>query len=388
MKTAAIVCFTAIAIASPARGEPPRTSDGFLRASPEFRFEFPRDHFAHDGFKIEWWYFTGHVEGVGGSESATRRFGYQFTIFRVGLAPNTPTSSSRFAANALIMGHAAITDLATGRHRFADVIVRASPLAGGFARYDDDSSRRIASCPARGVVKEWTLDWNGSGFDFAMAEPGPEGFEFSFVTTPEPGAANAPLLQGENGFSRKTPSGDVASMYYSFPRLATKGELVVDGARFDVTGSSWMDHEISSDQLSESQVGWDWFSLKLDDGRDVMLYRLRGKTRTDDYLRGTVATRGADPRYLASDGIELKPLRWWTSDRTGSQYPIEWTVIVDGETWHVEPMIDSAENVARTVPDLHYWEGPVRVLDASRQRVLGVGYVELTGYGENARLPL
>lgn len=383
-----LLALAGLALAGAGGAAPPRTSDGFLRASPDFRFEFPKDHFAHDGYQIEWWYFTGHLENEPGPGAEARPFGYQFTFFRIGLAPDAPESGSRFAADSMIMGHAAITDLREQRHRFADVILRASPLAGGFGRFEDAASRRVASCPARGVDAVWTLDWNGSGFDFSMVEPGPDGFEISLSTKPYPDWTASPLLQGEHGFSQKTPDGEVASLYYSFPRLATTGTIAVAGTRFDVSGSSWMDHEISSDQLSDAQVGWDWFSLKFEDGRDVMLYRLRAKDPKDDYLRGTIATRGADPRYLGASAIALTPRRVWKSERTDAAYPVEWEVVVDGETLRIEPMLDAAENVARTVPNVHYWEGPVWIYDAARKRRLGVGYVELTGYGENARLPL
>jgi predicted secreted hydrolase len=382
-----VLGWTSIVAASSFAYEPSRTADGFLRAAPESRFEFPRDHFAHDGYKIEWWYFTGHLKGEAGAGGDVREFGYQFTFFKIGLAPDAPASTSRFAANSMIMGHAAITDLAKGRHLFTDVIWRASPLVGGFEPYRGAESRRVASCPALAGGSDWTLDWNGAGFDFAMDDPRDGGFALSLSTRPESDSSPEPLPQGENGFSPKDPSGEVASLYYSFTRLATQGELVLDGARFALTGSSWMDHEISSDSLSDAQSGWDWFSLKFDDGRDVMLYRLRGKEGRDDFVRGSIARRGRDVRYLAGEAISLKPRRSWRSERTRSEYPVEWEVVVAGETWKIVPLLDAAENVAGQVPDLRYWEGPVRIEGPAGER-LGVGYVELTGYGVNARLPL
>lgn len=388
-RLAALTCSFACVGSAPSQEVPLLTDDGFLRATPNFRFEFPRDSFAHDGYKIEWWYFTGHLESEATVERPAAKFGYQFTFFRIGLAPQRSTSTSQFASSAMIMGHAAVTDLSRREHRFRDVIWRDAPLVGGFERYRDETSRRIASCPAApGGGEDWILDWNGAGFDFAMADQREGGFEFALSTRPDPRGSQEPRLQGEHGYSPKDPSGSVASLYYSLPRLDTKGSITIGGVRHEVTGSSWMDHEISSDSLSDAQVGWDWFALKLEDGRDVMLYRLRGRTRADDFVRGSMGERGGPTRYLDRDAIELTPRRSWRSDRTRSEYPVEWEVVVEGARWKVVPMLDAAENVAEFVPNLHYWEGPVEVFDESGKQRLGVGYVELTGYGENARLPL
>ena len=47
----------------------------------------PRDHWAREGYKTEWWYFTGHLRTA---EEPVRRFGYQFTFFRIGMSQDAP----------------------------------------------------------------------------------------------------------------------------------------------------------------------------------------------------------------------------------------------------------------------------------------------------------
>src|SRR5206468_1972506 len=60
-------------------------------------WSFPRDHGRHDGFKTEWWYFTGNLR-----EKATgRTFGYQLTFFRSSTVPRAATRPSAWAANDL-----------------------------------------------------------------------------------------------------------------------------------------------------------------------------------------------------------------------------------------------------------------------------------------------
>ena len=72
---------------------------------------------------------------------------------------------------------------------------------------------------------------------------------------------------GQDGYSPKGPQPGNASMYLSFTRLAATGALTVAGRSRPVAGLAWMDHEWSTSALGEDQVGWDWFSLQLDDGR-------------------------------------------------------------------------------------------------------------------------
>ena len=66
------------------------------------------------------------------------------------------------------------------------------------------------------------------------------------------------------------------------PRLDTRGTLTVDGRTLAVAGASWMDHEFFTSAMAPNLAGWDWFSLQLDDGREVMLYLLRHQDGTVD----------------------------------------------------------------------------------------------------------
>jgi predicted secreted hydrolase len=194
------------------------------------------------------------------------------------------------------------------------------------------------------------------------------------------------VFQGPNGFSAKSTGTRSASLYYSQTRLATTGTLEVDGERFRVAGESWMDKEFGSNQLGPEQVGWDWFSLRLDDGRDLMVYQLRNGAGEVDYARATVVGTAGAAQYLESDAFALEVTDHWTSPGTGTRYPAGWRLRVPGSALEltVVPEMARQENVSRLIPNLFYWEGSVRVLGAGGQ-VLGRGYVELTGYGKGAR---
>ena len=51
----------------------------FAPALPGYEFSFPRDHGSHDGYRTEWWYYTGHLRADDGHV-----YGFELTFFRVG----------------------------------------------------------------------------------------------------------------------------------------------------------------------------------------------------------------------------------------------------------------------------------------------------------------
>lgn len=341
-------------------------------AQPDFPWSFPRDHWAHPEFKTEWWYFTGHLESAAG-----RRYGYQFTFFRVGLLTEMPHLDSEWAANQLIMGHAAISDLEGGTHLFSEVLYRATPLLGGFGVFPD-TLIAWSRGPA-GTEEPWTLKWNGASFDFAMADHN-QGIAFELQTRP----LKQSIFEGLNGYSRKGAGPSAASQYYSFTRLATEGTVRVGGESVAVQGESWMDKEFGSNQLGAHQVGWDWFSLQLDDGRELMLYLLRDAAGEVDLARGTSIAADGTVRYLEREEFGVTTTAYWTSPQTAARYPAAWTVKLGEETWALKPMLADQENRGALGGNLFYWEGAVSVLNA-RGEQLGKGYVELTGYGTGTR---
>ncbi len=368
-RVARVVAAAAVCLAAAQSGD-------WLAARPGYRWQFPRDHWSHPDYKTEWWYFTGHL-GVSGDTAA--RYAYQFTVFRVGVLPRAPEPGSDWAAQMLVMGHAAITDLATGRHVFSEVLYRAIPLLGGFGA-PGDSLVAWSRGPA-GTDDRWTLRWADSGFAFRMADTR-LGLAFDLVTRPRKPLA----FQGPGGLSRKGAGPTAASLYYSFPRLDTRGTLTHEGRTMAVEGVSWMDKEFGSNQLGANQVGWDWFSLQLDDGRDLMLYLLRDSTGRTDFASGTIIPPEGEPRYLSAADFGAEPGRRWTSPSSRAAYPLGWTITIPGADLRltIEPLADDQENHSRIIPRLFYWEGAVAVRDAAGRRV-GRGFVELVGYGRGMR---
>jgi predicted secreted hydrolase len=354
-------------------------AEGWRPADPDHRWSFPADHRTHPGYRNEWWYFTGLVEAT---DAPGRRFGWQLTFFRVGLASRPPDLDSAWAASDAVMVHAAVTDLASGVHVFSEVLWRAVPLLGGFPAAPDPVVA-WARAPA-GTDGRWELRWDGDGFRVRMRDAA-SGIALDLALAPR----KPPALQGPNGLSRKSAEEGYASLYVSLTRLATSGALEVGGRRVEVRGESWMDKEIGSSQLAPDQVGWDWWSLRLADGRDLMLYVLRREDGTPSWRNATLVERDGRVRLLEAGEWSVRATGRWRSAASGATYPSGWEVAVPGEglLLAVVPEVREAENRSAALPGLAYWEGPVRLVAEGGERV-GEGYVELTGYGRGARLPL
>lgn len=346
-----------ISVADALGGAPP---DGFLRASSPRRFEFPADHGPHDGFRTEWWYFTGNLEASGG-----RHFGYQLTFFRVALGRSPMKRPSSWGANNIIMAHFALTDVEGDRFHYAERFSRSAlGLAGASGQ------------PLRVWLEDWSAVETGDN-PLRVRLKAREGDMAVDITV----TARKPfVLNGEAGLSRKSGTPGNASYYYSIPRMETAGTIAVGGKNFPVTGHSWLDREWGTSALGPNQAGWDWFALHLDDGRDIMFYRLRRfDGGTEPWSSGTLVGADGSYRYLDHDDVNTGVLQWWRSPASGSRYPSRWRLIIPSERLDLEitPRIPDQE----LLTSVRYWEGAVQVKSLVPGGPEGSGYVEMTGYG-------
>ncbi|HSR68919.1 MAG TPA: lipocalin-like domain-containing protein [Acidobacteriota bacterium] len=372
-------CKTAMLSATLLVALPLASAPEFRQAAPDYSWAFPQDHWAHHDYRIEWWYFTGHLKEQGADDF---RFGYQFTFYRIGLSSQQPRFDSRWATRSLIMGHAALTDLRSGEHLFSELLYRTTPFLGGFSSYPDPLlawSRAPAGTDAR-----WELRFNGQAFDFSARDDA-KGIAFDLSTRP----AKPLVLQGPNGYSSKGPGPGSASLYYTFPRLDTSGTVELRGRPYQVIGQSWMDKEFSTSVLSPQQVGWDWFSLQFQDGSELMLFQLRRRDGSPDHGRATFIDAQSRPRFLELDEWTLTPSESWTSPQSQAPYPVAWTLSIPSLNLdlRIRSLLEDQENRSSLVTDLNYYEGAVQITSPSGAP-LGRGFAELTGYGPNSRPPI
>ena len=360
----AVCLVTAAALArGPAMyAQPPgaATSEGWRQAEAGYDLQFPRDHGSHPDYRIEWWYYTGNLAAEDG-----RRFGYQVTFFRAGVDP-APKNPSRWAVRDLFMAHLAVTDMSRARHLVAERLDR-----GG-----------VGWAGAReGTLDVWNGDWRADFAGEAHQLAAVDG-QFGVNLRLEPG--KGVILHGERGLSRKGVEPGNASYYYSMTRMPTSGHLVLDGETISVTGASWLDHEFGTTFLEPSQVGWDWFSLQLDDGSDLMVFRIRRDDEgRNSLLAGTWVDADSEITLLAGDDVTLDPGRQWTSPASEAVYPMEWRLAVPARLTElrIETVIDAQEMDTQASTGVTYWEGAVTVSGRIGERaVQGRGYLEMTGY--------
>jgi predicted secreted hydrolase len=339
----------------------------FSIATPGYHYRFPEDHGAHERFRTEWWYYTGHLTASDG-----RAFGFQLTFFRRGIPPDqVKTDPSKWSLHQLYLAHFAITDLHGGRFLYADKLSRE-----GLGKAGAETDR------LRVWIDRWSLAMDDQVPDRQRLRAATEEFAIDLQVTPQ----KPPALHGRQGVSHKGAAPEQTSHYYSLTHLATKGQIRVGPETLTVTGLSWMDHEFGSADLGRDIVGWDWFSLQLSDSTELMWYALRRADGTvDPVSSGTLVSADGQTQPLGAQDLTIQSLDHWTSPRSHARYPQRWRLSAPSLGLNLEVaslLADQELNTAHSTRVI-YWEGAVSATGQARGApVTGRGYVELTGYAE------
>lgn len=334
----------------------------YKQALPGYQYQFPRDHGSHEDFKTEWWYYTGHMQ-----TESNKKFGYELTFFRHGIEHDSSLKTKE--DRNVYLAHFALTDETGGKFKYFEKLSR-SGLPVAFARSD------ILSVQNQG----WSVEQLGDRF-VLRADGDKSGIRL--LLSP----AKKPIIHGKDGVSQKASCKGCASHYYSLTRLKTEGLVYVDGKPERITsGWSWMDHEFGSNQLTTEQIGWDWFSVQLENNTELMLYVMRRRDGSlDKNSSGTIIGADGNAIHLAKDDFKISSTSKWTSPNSNGVYPMGWSVEVPDHQikLSVSPVLKDQELLTKRSTGVTYWEGAADVSGTvAGKTVRGQSYVEMTGYAE------
>ncbi|WP_293575704.1 lipocalin-like domain-containing protein [Phaeobacter sp.] len=325
------------------------TAEGFAVPQPNTPLRFPQDHAAHPEYRIEWWYLTANLTGVDGQD-----YGIQWTLFRSALRPGSQdqeNDANIWSNSQIWMGHAGLTTAEA--HYFDERLSRGGLGIAG-----------VEAAPFRAFIDDWHMTGTSEEIDQIQLFARGDAFAYDLSLI-----ADGPLvLQGNQGYSVKSAQGQ-ASYYYSQPHYRIRGTLQLPEGPVEVTGDGWLDREWSSQPLAEDQSGWDWFSLRFDDGTKMMGFQLRG---TDIFTSGTwIAADGSatplEPGVLTTTALS-------TTQVEGRDVPTRWRLQLPERDLDIT--VEAMNANAWMGASFPYWEGPVRVSGSAT----GIGYLEMTGY--------
>jgi predicted secreted hydrolase len=319
------------------------------------RPEFPQDFFFQKNYRVQWWYFTGHLFDASGKE-----FGYELTFFAVGVQKRE--YQSKFGVETIYMSHFAISDVEGKRYYFGDM------ADSGTFNFAGSSAKELKFWIGKNVLEGTIEKIHIKFFNKKIA--------LDLVLMPR----KPVVLHGDGGYSRKSEESPLlASIYFSCTNLETKGTVRVGDTVLPVHGKSWFDREISTRGMSREDIGWDWFAIQLNDGREFMLSILRKKDGTfDKYSSGTVVYRDGRSKHLLLSDFRIRVLRRYKSKKTGAEYPAGWEVKIPSEDLdlNVVPLIEDQEFLTTHSTGNYYWEGTCSVEGTEKGRA----YIEMTGY--------
>ena len=332
------------------------SSEGFAAVSGDWEFRFPRDHAAHPDFRSEAWTLAATLEDADGEQ-----LGLQFTLLRLALSPETPEHPSAWATNELYRASLVVGDVAGDRLLAEERLSRvALELAGSDTH------------PPRVWLENWMLEADDTGLALSAAT---EDLQVALRLEP----LKAPVLRPAQG------RGEAAFHAYALPRLAVRGELLVQGEGREVVGLAWLDRAWGAVPISRGQQALDRFLVQLDDGRELAIFRLHrrggGGTPIPTVL---LINEDGEVREYGRREVELEPTRHWESPRDGTRYPLAWRLRLPAESLvlALEPLREAQELDML----LRYWAGSLTVSgEADGAPVQGVGYLELTGYADTVQ---
>lgn len=342
-----------------------------LRDGTEFDpIELPRDLYAHSNAQTEWWYYTGHAETASG-----KHFGFEFVFFKrrtdldkFSLVP------LRLLGNPIYFAHFAVTGYENKSFRYAH-----RKSANGLLDMPASMSEKHYHLR----IGDWTIrESNGSHILRASISQ-----NLTFEATLK--LSKPVVLNGKDGQGVSFKDEGQASRYFSYTRMKMDGDIIWNGETEHFTGSAWMDREFGTWTPTNNQKGWDWFSVQLENGTELMCYQLRNKEGgVSPFSSGTFVDKDGNSTHLTNQDFKIEPTSYWKSPSTKATYPNGWKLTVPKFDLNltVTPVIENQELDTRGTTMIVYWEGAC-IIKGKTKSTNGKAYVELVGYDRSHDSP-
>lgn len=312
----------------------------------------------HPGAPMEWWYVSG--QSAAATPPGQAALAFHAAFFRARVPAEQRLLGVPLAAllpGTYSLASLSVTDLTTGER----LLWQHGDLPFGWACAQGPPQHPRLALALGGLRLE------------ELPTPAPGGAP-RYGLTAGPLAltlvARTPRVVHPPGFSGGPGLGRLA--YQSVPRLSFAGAWRGQ----PVEGLAWLDHQWG-DQVPGRDARWDWHALHLDDGSDVMLYRLTRPDGGGRVLLGSRTRLGGSIEALR--GLSLEPCGVWRG-AGGRRYATAWRARADGLELQIDPLRPDQETPS--LSGVVYWEGPVRVEGTVDGRA-----VRGTGMGEHLPLP-
>lgn len=336
---------------------------GYASADRPWEHTFPRDHGVHPDHRTESWHFSGTLKSPQG-----RRFGFQAGFFRIGVRPpGAQIGPSAWATRNLYWAQFALGDAAKDRVYVSERVERGALGLSG-----------AEPSPPRVWVGDWSMAVDGGDAGAPMFRLQAAAKDARIALSLR--SAKPPVVPAAGGARRAGSDTPNAFHAYVMTRLVATGTVHVEGQMFEVEGLAWLDRAWGLVPLPWGAVVWDRFLLQLDEGREIMLLRLRRRDGSGEpSVTGVLVARDGSTRSLGEGAAGIDLL-----EREGARFPARWRVRVPGEG--IELRLSAYVSARETQLSLRSWSGAVDISGTIKERAIqGKGYVELAGYDGTAR---
>ncbi|TGE05533.1 lipocalin family protein [Hymenobacter fodinae] len=323
------------------------------------RAQLPQEEAVHKQNSLEWWYFTGHLRDKATGEV----FGVEYVFFHFNLTGKKDWKMVNFA----------ISDPKTQEFRYDYKVERLPQLL---------SESLPINLATQKQAQRWTLTGQEGSYHLQARMAAHKGHAINLTTTP----AKPVLLHGGTGYEKYGPVAQAG--YYSYPRMTATGTIEINGKERQVEGELWYDRQWNCNSVTTKDIGWDWFSIQLDEPREeIMAYQLYNKVTGQSIGGGSHYGTQAQNTHLDQKDFELEPLAYWTSPHSKQRYPSKWRLRIPAQGYDltITPLIPDQELTLKLFAGIkmHYWEGMCRVEGTHHGKpVKGNSYVEITNRSE------